>query len=1031
MAGPDNSKNEAILAAFRLELEESLAPWPRGDREAARELLLSWAREQFVFEEVAELAPRLVEMLIATADPPMALRNWDRYVRAAWDRLALLRLMQHNPDYVRFVAQLFAASQFFADIVVRNPEYLEWCFVEAKLESEKSLDDYCRQLRGFVRPFGNAESRRRALCRFKRRELLRIGVRDLQQRHTGIMELCRELTNLAEAACELALEDSLGELVPRYGRPSPPPDTRPGETIGFSVIAMGKFGGRELNFSSDIDLIFVYDSEGTTAGCTDATGHVSGRITNHEFYCKLGAGIIPYMDYATIEGVLYRVDARLRPDGASGAIARSLPAYVAYLAEQARSWEKIAYLKGRCVAGDRELAERFEEVRQNFVFYGNSPQVLLPEVARLKRRIDHEALDPRTRRLDIKRGPGGIREVEFIAAAQQLLLGGRDKSLRVRATLDGLEGLVAAGRMETEVARRLREAYLFFRQVEHCLQMMNEQQTHELPEEEPGRTALATRCHLGGEPELQSRLSEYRAFVRERFEMFFHEEGPAEKMDLVDYLESRETPNEKVIEELGRFGIGTVEGFQALRELVAGSREFAISRHSQQWFERVFPQLLEQLNGAVMRENAIRHFTQLLRSHHSVTSTYELIQTHPWVLRMLVRVLGFGSLPARLMVAHPEYLDELLMGEPLRGQRSPAVVFENEYAARIARLDEDKALARVRRFKDREALFLAVREIMAVDSARENAAATTELAAACLRSVVDIVSRNAERKEGRWCIISLGSFGGEWVHVCGDLDIAVFHDAPEEDRGAAAHYSNLAARVLSTMSAVAPEGQLWKVDARLRPDGVNGPLSVSRERARRYYRNEAGIWEFQSMTRAQYLAGDEEFGGEILGLIRDALHARSPLPNLAQEVRDMRKRLDQSVRLPRHALMDLKRGPGGIVDVEFLVQYFQLARGLELPDIVTPRTDEALERMRDTELLEAEIAEFILEHHRVLRTVQRALRLLWETSKDFLPAAGDRSAQLARALEAQLPGAQNKLAHLGKSMARMREVFEEKVASGE
>ncbi|MCB2154435.1 bifunctional [glutamate--ammonia ligase]-adenylyl-L-tyrosine phosphorylase/[glutamate--ammonia-ligase] adenylyltransferase [bacterium] len=984
---------------------------------------MSWAREQFVFEEIVEVAPKLIPALAATADPRMALRNWDRYVRAAWDRLGVLHLMEHNPDHLQFLAQLFAASQFFSDIVVRNPEYLEWCLVEARMESEKPLEEYRRQLHGFVRAFGSSESRRRALCRFKRRELLRIGVRDLQQR-ADIMELCRELTNLAEAACELALEDSLSDLMKRYGQPAPPPDVKPDDTIGFAVLAMGKFGGRELNFSSDIDLIFVYDTEGTTAGRKDGTGHVSNRITKHEFYCKLGTAIIQYLDYSTIEGVLYRVDARLRPDGASGAIARSLPAYVAYLADQARSWEKIAYLKARCVAGDRKLAARFEEVRQNFVFFGNSPQVLLPEVARLKRRIDHEALDPRTRKLDIKRGPGGIREVEFISAALQLLHGGNDKSLRVRATLEAMELLAEKGKLQPDKVRRLREAYLLFRQVEHCLQMMNEQQTHALPEDDEERQRLAVRCHFESEADLQSQLSEFRGFVREQFEALFHEEGPAEKLDLVDYLVSRDTPEESVLEELAPFGIGTVEGFRALRELVSGSREFAISRHSQQWLERVFPQLLEQLQNVAYRENAIRHFTQLLRSHHSVTSTYELIQSHPWVLRMLVRVLGFGSLPARLMVAHPEYLDQLLLGEPLRGTRSPAYAFDEEYAARVGRLEVEKALGRIRQFKDREALFLAVREIMDVDSARESAATTTELAKTCLSAVIDVLSRDSERRDGRWCIIALGSFGGEWVHVCGDLDVAVFHEAPENDRGAAEHYSNLAGRILSTMSAVSPDGQLWKVDARLRPDGVNAPLSIARERAERYYREEAGIWEFQSMTRAQFLAGDEEFGREILGSMHDALRDRSPLPDLAKEIHEMRVRLDQTVRLPRHAKLDLKRGPGGIVDVEFLVQYFQLAKGIELPALRTPRTDEALEVIRDAGLMEVETVDFILEHHHVLRTVQRAIRLLWETPKDLVPGTPDRLGPLARALDPQLQNAAERLESLGAQMITMREIFD-------
>ncbi|MBX3728074.1 MAG: bifunctional [glutamate--ammonia ligase]-adenylyl-L-tyrosine phosphorylase/[glutamate--ammonia-ligase] adenylyltransferase [Candidatus Sumerlaeia bacterium] len=1029
MSPPSQPARDRVRQQAHEEARVSLesAGWPLAGRDEALRVLCGWFDDELVFAEALALVPRLVPELARTADPDMALRNADRFARATFNRAAWFHLVATNEELRGFVCALFAQSQFFSDIVIRNPEYLEWCLTESGLEREKPLEDYRRELHDFVRPFRSAESRRRALCRYKRRELLRLGVRDLRG-HGTTAEHCRELSHLAEAACELAFEDCVPPLVERYGMPTRPLDVPliDESMPGFAVYAMGKFGGLELNFSSDIDLVFVYDSEGRTSGRADSTGHVSNVITNHEFYCKLANAICRTLSEPTNEGILYRVDTRLRPDGASGAIARSLPAYTAYFSSQARSWEKISYVKARCVAGNRALGPLFEERVHGFVYGSNDPDELLPEVARLKHRIDHESLDGRTRRLDIKRGPGGIREIEFFVAALQLLHGVHDRRLRVRATLEALGILVEKGVVPREEAGQLADCYWFFRRVEHVLQMMEEQQTHALPEAMEERRALARRVGFATHEDFEQHLAECRSFVRGRFEELFHEEAErSQELPLADRVMGDEAPSAETLEELRPFGLGSVEGFQALRELAVGTRELAVSSAGQRHFEHLMPGLLDELRRTAMPVLAVRHLANLMRAHHSVTMLYELIQAHPPLMRLLVRALGFGMFPARVLVARPAWLDEILEGEAMAQFRSPEAVFEERLRGRLFGPHREDSMPQLRTYKECEALYLAIRELMGIASPLEAAAQTSELAETCLRAVAELAAPEWATTDN-WCVLALGGFGARQVHLTSDLDVAFYFDpaAGADAEADAGRLDRIASFILSQMSAVAPECQLWKMDARLRPDGRNAPLMVSLERARRYYREEAGAWELQSATRARFVAGNPAVGARVLAVLHEAVVDRGATPSTGREIRDMRARMEATFRLPRHALLDLKRSPGGLIDIEFLVQHLQLTHARAHPDLLDPDLDTVLERAGSNGLLAPDDAAFLRRHHGHLRTVQRTIRLLYETARDLLPEQDEKRAEIARGLTDKAPHPEALLAALPGDMARTRALFD-------
>lgn len=1027
MSKPSSPQSRAIRQQAESTLEEQLerCGWPARHRAEARRRLSEWFDDELIFTEALALFPALIEDLATTADPPMALVNFDRFARVVFHRGAFFSLLTVSAPLRSMLSRLFAYSQYFSDTLVRNPEYLDWCLSEGALDREKTGEEYERELRAFTRRLKDEETRRRALCRFKRRELLRLGVRELMG-HGNIEEYCRELTGIAEAACSLAFEDCHRALIERHGTPSPCEGETERTKPGLAVYAMGKMGGHELNFSSDIDLIFIYDVEGETSGRVDSTGHVSGRISNHDFYVRHAREIVRYLSYPSSEGMIYRVDVRLRPEGKAGAMARSLTAYSTYFVQQARSWEKISYLKARIVAGDQTVMLRFREIREAFVFGTNDPAEILPEVARLKNRIDHENLDHRTRGLDIKRGPGGIREIEFITAVHQLLEGVYDRTLRMRSTVPALETLAERGKIKTETASKLAEAYWMMRRVEHVLQLYEDQQTHALPEGAEERRKLALRCGFPDRESFEEELEAHRTFVRKVFGEVFQQERVSARQELADQLESSEEPDEETLRKLEPFGLGTVQGFRALRELAVGTREIAISSSGQRNFERLLPALLKEIRNAARPEQAIGQLSNLMRAHHTITGVYDLVLAHPPILRLLIRTLGFGNLPPRLLVAHPEWLDELLETTALAANHSPREAFTVAFPDGLTKLGTEKALARLRVFKDREALFAAIREIIGIASAHAAARQTTELAEVCLQQLCGIIAREMNIGSG-WSVMAFGSFGAREVHLCGDIDVAFFvEDAIEGANREQLHV--FASRVLSEMSAVAPEAQLWKTDARLRPDGRNAPLVVTKERAERYYREEAGTWEFQSLTRARSVAGDTDFGQGVLDSLLDILRERIPGEGLAEEIRTMRLRLDESVRLPRRAHLDLKRSPGGLVDGEFLVQFHQLRMAKEQPEVLHPVLEDAVAALAKAGALNEKEARFVSEHDRLLRTVQRMHRLLNETARDYLTEEEGRRAELTRGLSAQLDQPAEALAALPGQMKQMRALFLENLA---
>lgn len=1009
------------------------------------------------------------------ADPDLAVLNLDRFARASFDRRALFTLLRAHPVLIRFFLHFFSFSPFLSDILIRYPEYMEWLLRAEVLDRDLSAENCRDSLARAVAPFRRPETLRRAVCRWKRRQLLRIGVRDMLGK-ADIRQTGRELTWLAEAIVELALRQARVECEARYGIPLPetaapassfaspaspslPPTPSLDRPTPFAVYGMGKLGGEDLNFSSDIDLVFLYGEEGRTTGAADPTGYIINQITNHEYFTRLGERLIALLSEPSEEGLLFRVDMRLRPEGKSGPLARSLASYQAYFIEQARDWEKVAYLKARCIAGDEPLAREFDKSIASFVFTNNDPARLLDELARLKQRIDNEVLESEERERDLKRGIGGIREIEFIVSAHQLLSGAKIPALRIRPTPEILERLVEAECLPGDEAEALRRAYAFLRRLENRLQMMAERQTYLLPDAAAdwGRLARRSGCREGTLDEAGARLrGEFQAVsaaVRESFLRRFHaveSADPTQRSD-IDLLldEPTEATTHRLHQRLAECGFREpVSAAQSLRVLALGSREVALSSAGQQGFERILPAILQMARRLPYPDAAVLHLDGFLKARQGIALIYELLAEHPALLRMLLRAFASGPLPPRALIAHPEWFDEIvstgLIAPGFEVRTEEAIVTRKVLEAR----DDERAWRALRLWKEKITLLLMLLEVLHIEPPERLARLHTDLAEVCLRCIAQRVQRRLEAECGiprkgpvgqgkplRWTLLGLGGLGGAQVSHFSDLDVVLIFSAagrvPGREGMKALHwFSRLGEDIIGVMSAVSPEGQLFKVDARLRPEGRNAPLAAPLDRYVSYYTDTAQTWEWQAILKARHVAGDADLAADFLAALWKLLLARFPDPAaLAEEVRLMRRRLLDSVKLPAWAAADYKRGRGGLVDMDFILQFLQLRTAAQSPPVARaallhPTPLPALEALVGVGVLDGADAETLRIEHDFLRLLQRRARLLFETAKDFFPAKADRLDPLRRALADALEPGQDLVARFQQAQARLAELFE-------
>ena len=928
-----------------------------GEAETRRALerLDGWLRSQGVRERVLESLPRV-------ADPAQALVNLEELV-AGGEELPL--------ESLESLLRVLGASQALATTLRRLGanslrEVLDVERVEAREIVAADTAD---------RPL---ETRLRSL---KRRHFLRIGARDLLGLAT-VEDTVRELSSLADAAIEIALRGCRIRLREEYGAFPEAAEPR------FVVLAMGKLGAAELNFSSDVDLVYLYDGADVTT-----KGGPRGRLDTHAWAARLAEGTTRMLQDKTEDGFVFRVDLRLRPHGQNGPVVNSLPAALLYYESWGQPWERGAMLKARAAAGDLALGEAFLNELVPFVFRRYLDFETLEEIQEMKERVHREHSRARLE-LDVKLGPGGIREVEFVAQALQLVHSGRDERLRVRPTLTALARLAQVDLLPKEIAEALGESYRFLRNVEHKIQIVHERQTQSLPADEEGMRRLARRLGFfpgeGESPGDETRrfretLDAHRGRVHAEFQkLFFAARDEGERRVDAEVL----TLLERIYDADGTASRLATLGFREpatacrnLQAILTGSGG-PVSPRRRRALRELAPLLFAEVRRSADPDRALHQLAGFVAAVGARTSFLALLRENPETLRLLVSLFASSYYLSSFFLRHPELLDSLVRADVAR-VRKQADELRADLVSQLASASDFEAnLDTLRRFRNEEFLRVGVNDIHRLLDHHEVEEQLSDLAEVCLEAALSIAASEIEERHGsvpgRFTVVALGKLGGRELNYNSDLDLIYLYDAGSvagDEMTAHEVSTRLAQRLMAVLQTNTREGTVYKIDTRLRPSGSSGALVSSLEAFRRYHETSSAVWERQALVRGRAVAGNAALGRDFEAVREEFVFGRGLTDDETAEIARLRVRMEEELAGEGPERWNLKTGRGGSVDVEFLVQILQLQHGHEHPSVRSRKTREALRALEAAGLLPADEARCLGEGHEFLRRLENRLRI--------------------------------------------------------
>jgi glutamate-ammonia-ligase adenylyltransferase len=967
--------------------------------------------------ELRQGLPTLLSLCAESPDPDRALDSFESVVAAPGSVLSSLL-----PDAraLGILVTAFALSPYFTTLLVRDPQILRWLLCDGGINTHREEADHRAALQAFAEPIQDLGDLWSKLRRFKQREILRIGLRDLGGT-APFPEVAQELSDLASACLELAYRYCYATLCAKYGRP-PVPDAREGvEPCGFVVLGMGKLGGRELNFSSDVDLQYLHTSdEGETEGGPGPDG--ARRLRSDAFFAKLAELITSAMGEITEEGFVFRTDLRLRPHGKSGKITNSLRGAEFYYESWGDTWERAALIKARPVAGDIELGTRFLQRVAPFVYRGYLDFTAIEEIQRMKKRLEQERTSTRGP-LNLKYMMGGIREIEFFVQALQLIYGGKFRLLREWNTLRTLEQLETIGIIHAEDHRCLREAYITWRTLEHRLQMVHNEQTHALPEvpEDLARVAKALG-YRGAEPggALRADLIPRAAAVREITTRLFSRPSEAVSAEMGDFLEilADEDAKERVLEKLTGWGFRAPEG--AYRSLLAlnqgeGPPLTRLTEQARRLLRRLAPAMLSEALASPSPEQALNHLEEFLAKVGARTSFYALLAENPKILTFLMRLFGTSPYLSSFFIQHPELLDTFVLAEtssPHRGRDLMARELTEDL--RSSPSFEEK-LDALRRFHHAEVLRIGLNDLYGALDTQGVSAQLTDLAEVCLEAAWELcreelrprygvpmtVDATGRQREAPIVILGLGALGAREMAYHSDLDlIFIYAEDGETTQGLPNHdyFVRRAQALITALSSPTREGYAYQVDARLRPSGRFGPLVTSLEAFEAYHAEQGLTWERQALLRARCVAGEERLATRIQEVVQRIVYERPFSDQMIPEIHHLRERMRHELAREHKGRHNVKLGKGGLVEILFIVQLLQLRFGRTHHDLRTPNTVEALMRLRTDDLLTDGVYQILISATHFLRHLENGLRLIHDRSLNEFREEPEELGELARHL---------------------------------
>ncbi|MHB8345607.1 MAG: bifunctional [glutamate--ammonia ligase]-adenylyl-L-tyrosine phosphorylase/[glutamate--ammonia-ligase] adenylyltransferase [Acidiferrobacterales bacterium] len=926
-------------------------------------------------------------------------------VRAYWqDYLARMQQPAAEPsaemkDLLESLPRVWAASEFVALTSIVHPGLLDDLTISGDLFRAYARHELAERLAMATAEALDEAGLKATLRRMRRREMLRIAWRDLAG-WAPLGEVMAELSGFADACTEAALARLFAWSVERIGRPM----TADGTEASMVVLGMGKLGGEELNFSSDIDLIFAYTQEGEVSG--------SRPHSNEEFFSRLGRGLVDVLSEHTVDGMVFRVDMRLRPYGASGPLALSFDAMEQYYQTHGREWERYALIKARQIAGDRVAGAALLERLRPFIYRRYLDYGAFDAIRGLKSMIARELLRKGIVQ-NIKLGPGGIREIEFIGQAFQLVRGGREAALRERAIRKVLVSLGLRGELTTQAVAELDAAYVFLRRTENRLQMAEDRQTHILPDDAREQLGLAIAMGFAGWEGFHIALSRHMRRVHEYFEQVFTapQSQRAEDDRGLAAVWFETLDDETAAQSLVKAGFRDAPSvLEALRDLRRSRQCVELSPEGHERLDRLMPLVLGASALGADPEITLTRLVVLIEAIARRSVYLSLLVENPVALSQLVKLCAASAWIADWISQHPVMLDELIDPVSLYAPLERATMraeLKTRLAARAATGLEGQ-MDVLREFHHGHVLRVAAADVGPGLSDENVSLQLADIAECILEQSLVLAESSLIERHGRpvcriaetsrhpgFAVIAYGKLGSRELGYGSDLDMVFLYDSCQGEGmtdGVQAvanevFFTRLGQRLIHMVTTRTPAGILYQIDMRLRPSGGSGLLVTSLDAYRSYQLGEAWTWEHQALVRARPVAGSRELGETFDAVRKEVLCRQRDPGHLRRDVAEMRARMRSAVTRHAEHLFDIRQDPGGMIDIEFMVQYWFLWRAHEYPELAGFRDNiHLLEALAGAGLLDAQDAAVLVRAYRRYLSVEHRLKLL---ERQALVAAGE------------------------------------------
>jgi len=966
------------------------------------------------FFDDEESRERLIQLLQRSPDPNMTLTNLVRLAEEGSSSFFCQHVVRDFAN-LEVLLTLLSYSQPIADTIANNPDFLPWLFKERGRWAIKSKEDLSEELSKFIFTLSDLPIPA-VLIRFKKREYLRIWLRDVLG-IASLSETTQELSLLADVILERAYSLCYQRLINRFGTPQFIDTEGRINEAEFCIISLGKLGGNELNYSSDVDLFFIYSEDGETTGI-DGSPH--SQITNKEFFVKLAEDIVEMVSSPTQEGWCFRVDLRLRPLGKVGELALPLKSCLHYYWKSASQWERQAMIKVRPSAGSPLLGSRFIKGIQNIIYPPDVDLSVLQAVRDQKDKIDQQLATQGKTLIDIKEGWGGIREVEFIIQGLQLLYGGKESWIREGNSLQALQRLADKELITFARYSELYAAYCFLRKIEHRLQMLHHLQTHCLPIDKDELNRLAKRMGFTTEDDqeprilLKEELDRHRAVVRGAYDDLFRRFSQQVITPLGEELFlSLEAEFPSLEAKLSSLGFKELEqSFRYLKGFSKVLHSGAVPEGAREFLSSLIPKLGGLMERLVDPDRAVKNLERFATVLTRKEDGLVFLPAHLSAAEPLLKLFGRSDFLSENLIRHPELILNLALASGKAWSQNEAKLHE-ELWRRVKSCSELKEkMDKMRQYKQEVELLIGVADVKGDLPLPAVNHGLSVMAEACIQTAYRIAREELfslcgqpSASDGRtsalsFAVIALGRLGSGELEYGSDVDL-LFVCSPSE-RGAKnevfSHqfFTKLAELMIKILSSITSEGYLYNVDMRLRPSGSEGELVQTVGSLETYFGEKAQVWERQSYLKARLVAGEEPFGREIIHLLEGLIYQNLETQSLDTEIGRVRQRINLELGGGLRGDKGIKTGYGGLTDVQFIIQYLFLKHQPPLPE--DRRTTSLLEYLYQGGYLPADSFRQLFESCKFLQKLEHQLRLIYNRPMDHLPRDERQLEKLGRFL---------------------------------